>query len=182
MRFLLVCMFVGVIVGGAMWLVRGENRESGEAVDLEKALTGYLQGRLVGAEEVLKGLRETGTASLSDLLAAEDVIDRLKLHLRLVREAKLVHDHPVLSELRRQFSVPEIPESAKAKRSEAVSAAVREYLEKKVQRAEKECERAQALLEAGRALESDVRAANETREGLKLLLEIEGHSYPTGRK
>jgi hypothetical protein len=173
MRFLLLCVVAGVAVGAGIWFVRGESGRSGEEADLEKALTTYLEGRLAEAEEVFKELRESGAAPLSEVLAAEDRIDRLKLHLRLLREARLINDHPIFSELRREFGVPEIPESGRAKRSEAVVAGIRDYIQKKLERAEKECERAKALLEAGRAADSDLRAAVDKREGLKLLLQAE---------
>ena len=93
------------------------------------------------------------------ILVAEDEIDRWRLHLVLATEGRLIVDHPVLAELRREFGVPELPDRAKIAKSETVPSAVQEYLNKRLERAERLLGSATLLHQMKRATESEVMAA-----------------------
>ncbi len=139
---------------------------------LQDQLTTYLRERLAEAEQVVKQLRQQrdeGVITVSEVLGAEDELDRWRLYLRLATEANLIADHPILTELRRTFGVPEI---AKGPKSEIVSAVIREYLQDRLVRAERAYETTRALREVGRATESELLATKSNLEGLKLLLNV----------
>lgn len=176
MRIVLICLLTAAVMLSQN--SSGEAGEGGAKSDsgLEKLLTTYLQNRLERARLALKHVQrllDTGMASKPDVLAAEDVIDRWRLHLALAEEARLVTLHPVLSELRREFGVPEISKPLDANRNKLISTAIQEYLQRKIGRAEEAAERALALYDLRRGTESELFAAKSEVEGLELLLEVE---------
>jgi len=176
MRVLPICVLTAVLLFGSSWRASAEEAETKKRGGLEKLLTTYLQNRVQRAQLALKhtqGLKDSGAATIDDVLAAEDEIDRCRLNLRLAVEAKLVIAHPVFGELRRELGVPEIRKPADARTRKLISAAILEYIEQKLRRAEKASQRASALYEYGRGSESEVLAAKSKVEGLKLLLEGE---------
>jgi len=141
-----------------------------DASGLEKLLATYLQNRVAQARLALNGLKEAGITTVPELLAAEDEVARWELHLRLAKEGKLTRFHPVLGELRQEHGVPEVSKAASGA-DEVISALIVEYIEKKLARAERALEAAQALRNFGRGTESELEAARRKVEGLKLLLE-----------
>lgn len=177
MRFLLVCALIGMLLIGLSWSgAAPEEAEAKKGGSLEKLLTRYLQNRLEAAGLSVKhvqGLHEAGVATVPEVLAAEDEVDRWRLHLRLATEEKLIALHPALKEVRREFGVPEISKSVEAKTRKATSAMIHDYLQKKLRRAERGAQAVSALHSFGRATESEVLAAKSKVDGLKLLLEAE---------
>lgn len=146
---------------------------------LEPFLLSYIQGRLEQAQlnhERLTKREEAGVATLPQILAAEDEIDRWQLHLRLLTEGGLVAEHPVLTELRREFHVPELEEAANRSKRDAAAKMTGEYLQKKLARAERILGSAKTLVEMERATEGDVLAARNAVDAIKLLIEAERHN------
>lgn len=185
MRFLLVCLLAAFVAFCQSWSGPAEEADVKKGNGFEKLLTTYLQNRLERARLSLKQLQqleETGMTAVLDLWVAEDEIDRCRLHLRLATEGRLIADHPALTELRRELGVPEVPELPDAGKREAVSAAIQEYLQKKLVRAERVTDRALSLYDLRRGTESEVLAAKSNVEGLKLLLELERLSVREAKK
>jgi hypothetical protein len=146
---------------------------------LEPFLLSYIQGRLEQAQldhERLTKREEAGVATLSQILGAEDEIDRWQLHLRLLTEGRLIAEHPVLTELRREFHVPELDVAVNQSTRDAAARMAGEYLQKKLARAERILGSAKTLVEMERATEGDVLAARNAVDAIKLLLEAERHN------
>ncbi len=186
MRFLLVCALIAMLpIGLSSAGSIAEEAEAKKGGSLEKLLTTYLQNRLEAARLGLKHvqrLHETGVVTVPEVLAAEDEVDKWQLHLRLATEEKLIVSHPVFSEVRREFGVPEISKSVEVKIRRATSAVIREYLQKKLRRAERGSEAVSTLHSFGRATESEMLAAKSKVDGLKLLLEVERIKFRESRE
>jgi hypothetical protein len=184
MRFLLVFTLIGVVlIGLDLSAAASEEAEAKKGDSLEKLLTTYLRNRLEAARLSLKsvqGLHETGVVTVPEVLAAEDEVDRWRLHLHLATEEKLIAFHPVFGEVRREFGVPEISKSLEAMRRKVTSALICDYLQKRLGRAERGAEAVLALRSFGRATESEVLAAKTKVDGLRLLLEAERISSREG--
>ena len=173
MRILLACIVILAVVSALSDLGFSQETKTEQATTLEELLAVFLQGRLLQAEATLRSLREGGNATLPQILAQQDVVDKWQLHLRLLTEAKLTVGHPILAELRRKYSVPDLPDSFEGKSNAIVSKVVQEYLQSKIKRAVQTREIALALYKVGRTTESEYIAAKARLEDLGLLLEIE---------
>jgi len=152
---------------------------------LEPLLLSYIQGRLEQAQlnhERLTKREEAGVATLPQILAAEDEIDRWQLHLRLLTEGGLIAEHPVLTELRREFHVPELEVAVSRSKRDAAAKMAGEYLQKKLARAERLLGSARTLLEVRRATEADLLAAKNAVDRVKLLLEAEKYNLRDARE
>jgi len=185
MRFLFICMLTVIAATGPACPASAQEAKSEKGGDLGQLLTAYLQKRLEEAQLTFESLtrqKDEGVATLPQVLAAEDEIDRWKLHLRLATEGRLISNHPILNEIRREFGVPEIPHSADVRKSKAVSSAIQEYLQKRLEGAERLLGSATLLHKMGRATESEVLAARSRVDGLKLLLEVERHKSPARKE
>lgn len=153
-----------------------EDQKAQSPGSLEPFLLSYIQGRLEEAKldfERLTKREEAGVATLPQILSAEDEIDRWQLHLRLLTERKRIASHPVLAELRREFHVPELFQYTKNGRDDGAAEMVAAYLQKKLDRAERLLGSARTLQQMGRATDSDVFAAKNAVDAIKLLLESE---------
>jgi outer membrane protein TolC len=93
-----------------------------------------------------------------------------------------VAEHPVLTELRREFHVPELEEAANRSKRDAAAKMTGEYLKKKLARAERLLGSARTLLEVRRATEADLLAAKNTVDAIKLLLEAEKYNLRDARE
>ncbi len=177
MRFSLsVFLFIAVLLFSESWTSLAEDKPVQDPGNLQKLLTSYLTDRLADAKLVLRNVEEQRRAGLvgtEEVLAETDEIDRWELYLRMVTEWRLVANHPIFRELRKEFLVPEPPPIESIKDRKAISVAIQEYLQKKLQRAGIAADRAVALYKLRRATEADVAAAKSKVEGLKLLIEVE---------
>jgi len=170
------CVLTAAVILSPTWAVPTEEAKTTNNRSLQEFLTTYLQNRLERAQlnlKQLQRLQESGVATLPDVLAAEDEIDKWRLHLRLAKDAKLMTAHPVFNELRKEFGVPEISKSVEPETRKLAAAAILEYLEAKYRRAQRESDWAATLYEYARGTESKVLAAKTKVEGLQLLLEAE---------
>jgi hypothetical protein len=173
MKILFACIVIFAVVSALNDLGFSQEAKTEQATTLEKLLADYLQGKFAQAEATLRSLREGGNSTLPQILAQQDVIDKWQLYLRLLTEAKLTVGHPILAELRKDHSVPDLPDSFEGKSSEFVTKVIQEYLQSRIQRAVQTREIALALYKVGRTTESDYIAAKMKLEDLQLLLEIE---------
>ena len=168
-----------VIAVGLFSIGYAENEGAESSRSLEPLLLSYIQGRLDQAKldfERLTKQEEAGVATLPQILSVQDEIDRWQLHLHLLTECKLVADHPVLAELRREFHVPELLPYTKDGSDNGAAKMVAQYLQKKLDRAERLLGSARTLQQMGRATEADVFAATNAVDAIKLLLEAERHN------
>ncbi len=172
MRLLSFCILCAVAAG---WLQSSlaEGPQGEKPGELEKLLTAYLEERLAQAQSALKSVQDSQNATMLQILAAEDEVDRWAFQLRLVTEGKLVAEHPVLNELRRELGVPDLQALPKAAKAEAVSSAIQEYIKKRLDRTQRAYETARALFETGRATEPELLAAKSRVAQVRLLLEVE---------
>jgi hypothetical protein len=180
MRLLLICMLLLIAGSGPVPFSEAEETKS-EGGGLETLLRDYLQKRLQQAQlayESLTRQKEEGIVTLPQVLAAEDEVDRWRLHLILLTEGRLISNHPVIKEIRSEYGVPEITQVEKDQDARLVSSAVQDYLRKRLERAERLLGSATLLHEMGRATESDVLEARSRVDGLKLLLEVERRNPP----
>lgn len=148
-----------VVAVGHFSLCYAENERAESPSSFEALLLSYIQGRLEQAKldfERLTKREEAAVATLPQILSAEDEIDRWQLHLRLLTEGKLIVSHPVLTELRTEFHVPELSQHINGGRDDGAATMVVQYLQKKLDRAERLLGSAKTLQEMGRATEADV--------------------------
>lgn len=164
---------------GHFSLCYAENQSAESPSSFETLLLSYIQGRLEQAKldfERLTKREEAGVATLPQILSVQDDIDRWQLHLHLLTEGRLIAVHPVLTELRREFHVPELSPHINGGRDDAAATMVAEYLQKKLDRAERLLGSAQTLQEMGRATEADVFDAKNAVDAIKVLLESQKYS------
>jgi hypothetical protein len=186
MRIALICLLAAAAT--MLSQTRTGPAESPEVSNdgrLEKLLTTYLQGSLEQARLTLKHkqqMRETGLGALPEVLAGEDEIDKWQLYLRLATEGKLIAAHPAFSDLRREFSVPDSATFAEAGKREVIAAAILEYLEKRLARANRASDWAAELFAYGRTTELQALEARNKVEGLRLLLEAAQLNVPRGKE
>jgi len=176
MRIAWICLVATALIVSQSWRGAAEETEAEKGSGLEKHLVTYLRSSLERARVSLKHkqqMRESGLAALPDLLTAEDEIDKCQLYLRLATEGKLIAGHPIFSELRREFSVPEMGKFMKGGKSDVIAAGILEYLERKLRRAEQASDWAAELYAHARCTELVVLEAKNKVEGLTLLLEAE---------
>ncbi len=176
MRFVLICILIVVAAFAAVRTVPSQEAESEKGDTPERLLTEYLKNRLQQAQLAFESLmrqKEEGVVTLPQVLAAEDAVDKGRLDYVLATEGKLISNHPVLNEIRRQYGVPAITELQEDQNARVVSSAVLDYLQRRVQRAERLLESAAFLHKMKRATEGDVLDAKTRLDGLNLLLEVE---------
>jgi hypothetical protein len=182
MLFSLLAVLLAAPCGGAA--AAAEN-QAVKVSDIETLLSTYLQNRLKLAVKQLQtkqSAHESGIVTLPDVLAAENEVDRYQFQLRLATDGKLIALHPVLNELRREFGIPETTKTLPTARRQAVSQATRDYLQRRLHRAEKLLESARLRHEMGRTTASEVFSASSEVEGLKLLLAVENLNSPEASK